>query len=203
MCVGLAMMGEKANKSGALTLERQRIRRAQSGCLRSRDELMLSALPAIRTLVSRRYAESSQFHEDLVQECVLALPAIVDRYDLSHPACVRLMTFAYRHLLGACSQCLRRLNPERESVLAEPADVLGCTSTDDSPEEPAERRGRIEDVRSALDTLDPRARAIVCLRARQDPVPLRVLASNYDISRTRVFEIQRSAMGQLAKTIAQ
>ena len=184
----------------ALTTDRERelIGRAQRGCQRARNQLLLEAIRPVYALVAATYPRAQE-RDDLAHEALLALPDAIARYDLAHPAQVRLLTFARKALLGAMSRYWRRL-PVREDA-----------ATDAAEEGDDEQRSVIESLdvlrlRAALgplvQRLDPLARDIVLHRIMSDePHPLRVIAARHRVSTPWVHAIERRTLNRLRNQI--
>jgi RNA polymerase sigma factor (sigma-70 family) len=184
----------------ALTAERERelIGRAQCGCQRARNRLLLEAIRPVYALVAATYPRARD-RDDLAHEALLALPDAIARYDLAHPAQVRLLTFARKALLGAMSRYWR-WRPLREDAARDAAE-----EGDD------EERSVIEwldapRLRAALGPmvggLDPLARDIVLHRIMADePHPLRVIAARHRVSTPWVHAVERRTLNRLRNEI--
>lgn len=186
------------NSSAAIDNERALIRLAQGGCQRSRNQLLLDNQRPIEQLVAKNCRFAQDF-SDLEQEAILALMSSIDKYDLDHPAKVRLMTFARKQILGALASFVR-------SAAAIPLTLEDPSPIIDDRAEPLDSQvdqGRLRALLSPfIDTLDDRSRAIIRRRVMSDdPTRLRVLADDYQISCARVHAIERQALSRVEALI--
>jgi RNA polymerase sigma factor (sigma-70 family) len=182
----------------SIDCERRLIRLAQSGCQSSRNQLLLDNRRSIQQLVGT-HCRFSQDLSDLEHESILALAESIDRYDLNHPARVRLMTFARKHILGALS-AFYRSSVNLPVSLEEPGPIV------DEDALPLDHQVDVEHLRSILEPviegLDERSQAILRRRVMADePTRLRVLADDYQISCARVHALERKALSRLQDQI--
>ena len=193
---------QRASVQSALALttdrERELIGRAQRGCQRARNQLLLEAIRPVYALVAATYPRAQE-RDDLAHEALLALPDAIARYDLAHPAQVRLLTFARKALLGAMSRYWRRL-PVREDAATDAAE-----EGDDSGHSVIEWLDASR-LRAALGPmvrgLDPLARDIVLHRIMADePHPLRVIAARHRVSTPWVHAVERRTLNRLRNQI--
>ena len=129
--------------------------------------------------------------DDLFQDACLALIDSIDKYDLAHPARVRLLTYVRKRLLGLGSSSIM--------VLENHDDIAECEASlpsapDDSLEHISLDEGRRLLVR-ILSTLSDRERDIlVQRRSGNQALLVRELADYYGVSSARIVQLEQRAL---------
>lgn len=135
------------------------IKRAQSGDLLARNELVVSVFPIIRKKLQALYSElPCQDLSDILQDSTIELIMAIDRYDLDHPNRARLAAFMHKPILGV----VRRFY--RHSQLAVSDLALQNLPADSDPVVDLQKQevGRL--VAAALSTLPARRRQLLVTR---------------------------------------
>jgi RNA polymerase sigma factor (sigma-70 family) len=171
---------------------------AQQGCVRARQHLLADAVAPVRALVQARYPRDRD-RDDLVQEALVELHSVIDRYNLAHPARVRLLTFARKALLGAAERYRRR----RGIVAQEWAeDVELAQHEPDRLLDACDRARLISLLTPAIAQLAPRSLVVLEGRLLSDPpVRLRALAARLNVSHPRVAVLERQAIEQVQLSV--
>jgi RNA polymerase sigma factor (sigma-70 family) len=174
--------------------ERRSIACAQRGCARARSALLAAAVEPVRALMLARYGRE-QDRDDLMQEALLELHTAIDRYDLAHPARVRLLSFARKAMLGAAERYRRRHAAGGDGW---PDGLELADESCECPVEACDDDRLLPLLSPALARLPPRSQEV--LRSRrlvEPPVRLRTLAARLNISHPRVLMLERQALQQV------
>lgn len=173
--------------------ERCLISAAQAGDKSARDQLVLAAIPKLKAALRRRYPTIQPVDkDDIDQEAITALYHCLERYDLQHPARVRLYVYALKEVHKSVS----RLFGQTENLVFsdDPPDVA-------APDDPASLALRDQQraiTNRALERLTPKDRDIASNRILADqPVPRQFLASRYNCSQQAIPYAEAKAIRRL------
>lgn len=153
----------------------------------ARNTLVTRLLPDLRRVLGFMYPGHPS-PDDLFQDGCLSLMDAIDKYDLTHPARVRLITFVRKRLRGAWT---RASSANQVNELLD-SDATDLSASPDCALELTDDKALMVQVLAAL---NPRDRDILIQRRLEDaPMKLKQLAAYYGVSEVRISQLESQAI---------